>query len=215
MICTTKRRSRRTRRVLELALGLGLAAALIWGNVSLHRQQALADRVVRLHILANSDSEEDQALKLQVRDRVLDRAAEILTESADRAAAEHALRAALPELESLAADEIARRGYDYPVTAELADTAFPTREYDGFALPAGRYLALRLVIGAGEGHNWWCVVFPPLCTAVSSDLAQTAMAAGLTEDDVQLITESESGYVLKFKSIELWESLRARLAPEE
>ena len=215
MVCTTKRRSRRTRRVLELALGLGLAAALIWGNVSLHRQQALADRVVRLHILANSDSEEDQALKLQVRDRVLDRAAEILTESADRAAAEHALRAALPELESLAADEIALRGYDYPVTAELADTAFPTREYDGFALPAGRYLALRLVIGAGEGHNWWCVVFPPLCTAVSSDLAQTAMAAGLTEDDVQLITESESGYVLKFKSIALWESLRARLAPEE
>lgn len=215
MVCTTKRRSRRTRRALELALGLGLAAALIWGNVSLHRQQALADRVVRLHILANSDSEEDQALKLQVRDRVLDRAAEILTESADRAAAEHALRAALPELESLAADEIALRGYDYPVTAELADTAFPTREYDGFALPAGRYLALRLVIGAGEGHNWWCVVFPPLCTAVSSDLAQTAMAAGLTEDDVHLITESESGYVLKFKSIELWESLRARLAPEE
>lgn len=215
MVCTTKRRSRRTRRVLELALGLGLAAALIWGNVSLHRQQALADRVVRLHILANSDSEEDQALKLQVRDRVLDRAAEILTESADRAAAERALRAALPELESLAADEIALRGYDYPVTAELADTAFPTREYDGFALPAGRYLALRLVIGAGEGHNWWCVVFPPLCTAVSSDLAQTAMAAGLTEDDVQLITESESGYVLKFKSIELWESLLARLAPEE
>ena len=215
MVCTTKRRSRRTRRVLELALGLGLAAALIWCNVSLHRQQALADRVVRLHILANSDSEEDQALKLQVRDRVLDRAAEILTESADRAAAERALRAALPELESLAADEIALRGYDYPVTAELADTAFPTREYDGFALPAGRYLALRLVIGAGEGHNWWCVVFPPLCTAVSSDLAQTAMAAGLTEDDVQLITESESGYVLKFKSIELWESLRARLAPEE
>ena len=215
MVCTTKRRSRRTRRVLELALGLGLAAALIWGNVSLHRQQALADRVVRLHILANSDSDEDQALKLQVRDRVLDRAAEILTESADRAAAERALRAALPELESLAADEIARRGYDYPVTAELADTAFPTREYDGFALPAGRYLALRLVIGAGEGHNWWCVVFPPLCTAVSSDLAQTAMAAGLTEDDVQLITESDNGYVLKFKSIELWESLRARLAPEE
>lgn len=215
MICTTKRRSRRTRRILELALGLGLAAALIWGNVSLHRQQALADRVVRLHILANSDSDEDQALKLQVRDRVLDRAAEILTESADRAAAERALRAALPELESLAADEIALRGYDYPVTAELADTAFPTREYDGFALPAGRYLALRLVIGAGEGHNWWCVVFPPLCTAVSSDFAQTAMAAGLTEDDVQLITESESGYVLKFKSIELWEALRARLAPKE
>ena len=80
-------------------------------------------------------------------------------------------------------------GYDYPVTVELADTAFPTREYDGFTLPAGTYLALRVVIGVGEGHNWWCVVFPPLCTAASSGVAQTAMAAGLTEDQVGLITE--------------------------
>lgn len=98
------------------------------------------------------------------------------------------------------------------MTVELTDTAFPTREYDGFTLPAGTYLALRVVIGVGEGHNWWCVVFPPLCTAASSGVAQTAMAAGLTEDQVGLITEESEGYVLKFKAVELWEDLRARFA---
>lgn len=209
---TKERRARRTGRVLEIALGIGLAAALVWGTASLHRQQALADRVVRLHILANSDSEEDQSLKLRVRDRILDRATEILEQSKDRGEAEEALRAALPELRTIAAEEISAQGYDYSVTTELAETAFPTREYDDFTLPAGDYLALRVVIGAGAGHNWWCVVFPPLCTASTTSLAQTAMAAGLSGDDVKLITENGDGYVLKFKSIELWEALKAKFS---
>ena len=109
---TKERRNRHVRRVLEIALGIGLAAALIWGTVSLHRQQALADRVVRLHILANSDSEEDQALKLQVRDKILARATEILEQSENRDEAEITLRESLPEFERLAAEEIAAEGYD-------------------------------------------------------------------------------------------------------
>jgi stage II sporulation protein R len=209
---TKERRTHRTRHILEIALGIGLALALVWGTTALHRQQALADRVVRLHILANSDSEEDQTLKLQVRDRILDRATEILEQSEDRTEAEAALRTELPELQRLAADEIAAEGYDYPVTAELTETTFPTREYDDFTLPAGNYLALEVVIGAGEGHNWWCVVFPPLCTASTTNLAQTAMSAGLSGDDVKLITEDGSGYVLKFKSIELWEALKEKFS---
>lgn len=195
-------------KIWELSLLIGLLAALLWGMWSLHSQQALADKVVRLHILANSDSEEDQALKLQVRDAILDRAEEILRGSGDRREAEAQLRAALPELTKLARDTVAANGYAYDVTAELADTVFPTREYDDFTLPAGRYLALRVVIGAGEGHNWWCVVFPPLCAQTTTDTARTAMAAGLGEDDVKLMTEG--GYMLKFKSIELWESLREK-----
>lgn len=199
-------------RILELALGIAVAVTLIWGIVSLGRQQALADRVVRLHVLANSDSDEDQALKLKVRDKVVARAAEILQQTHSRPEAEQALTAALPELQTLAQQEIQAEGYTYPVTAKLEQTEFPTREYDDFTLPAGEYLALRVVIGAGEGHNWWCVVFPPLCTAAETDLAQTAMAAGLSNDDVKLMTEDGSGYVLKFKSIELWESLKEHLA---
>ena len=204
-----KRISRRLKRV-EIVLMVAAALVLMSGALALQTQDQLADKVVRLHVLANSDSEEDQALKLRVRDRVLERATELLKQSADRQEAEALLRGNLLELENLAAEEIAAAGYDYPVTAELTDTTFPTREYDGFTLPAGEYLALRIVIGEGAGQNWWCVVFPPLCTTASADVPASALAAGLTQEDVNLITE-EPGYVLKFKTVELWERLRAAL----
>ena len=204
-----KRISRRLKRV-EIVLMVAAALVLMSGALALQTQDQLADKVVRLHVLANSDSEEDQALKLRVRDRVLERATELLEQSADRQEAEALLRGNLLELENLAAEEIAAAGYDYPVTAELTDTTFPTREYDGFTLPAGEYLALRIVIGEGAGQNWWCVVFPPLCTTASADVPASALAAGLTQEDVNLITE-EPGYVLKFQTVELWERLRAAL----
>lgn len=208
---TKEKKTRQALHILEIALGIGLAAALLWGTASLHCQQELADRVVRLHVLANSDSEEDQTLKFQVRDQVLERATRILETAGNRTEAEAALRAELPELERVAEKEIRARGYGYSVTAELTEATFPTREYEDFTLPAGDYLALRVVIGAGEGRNWWCVVFPPLCTETTTDFAQTAMAAGLSEDDVKLIQEDGEKYVLKFKSIEIWENLKARL----
>ncbi|MCI2055801.1 MAG: stage II sporulation protein R [Oscillibacter sp.] len=198
------------RKIFALLLAVVLLAGGIWGAWSLRSQRELSDKVVRLHILANSDSDEDQALKLKVRDVILQRAERILKESENREAAEDALRAQLPALQSLAEEKIRAEGYDYSVTAELRDTEFPTREYDTFTLPAGKYLALRIVIGSGEGHNWWCVVFPPLCAETTTDFAQTAMAAGLSEDDIKLVTEENSGYVLKFKSIELWEQLKEK-----
>lgn len=198
-------------KLIEIALLIGLAVFLASGGLALRAQSQLAERVVRLHVLANSDGEEDQALKLLVRDRVLARATELLTQAKDRTEAEALLRAELPELEALAVRELQANGCAYPVTAELADTEFPTREYDSFTLPAGEYLALRVVIGEGAGRNWWCVVFPPLCTAASADVPAAALAAGLTEDQVGLITEEDRGYVLKFKAVEWWEELRVRL----
>ena len=213
---TAAKRKRKTLRMAELALLIGAAVFLLTGVWALNTQRDLADRVVRLHVLANSDTEEDQALKLRVRDAVLDRTTEILEQSADRESAEALLRESLPELEALAEETVRANGYDYAVTAELADMAFPTKEYDGFALPAGEYLALRILIGEGAGQNWWCVVFPPLCTAASADVPETALAAGLTEDQVSLMTEEDSGYVLKFKAVEWWEQLREWMeAPSE
>lgn len=208
---TKQRPAGRTLRRLEIALLIGLAAALAWGAWSLGTQRQLADRVVRLHVLANSDSQADQALKLKVRDRILEVAEPLLEDSSDREEAESALTAALPQLEQAAEAEIAAAGYDYTVTARLEETEFPTREYDGFALPAGEYLALRVVIGAGEGQNWWCVVFPPLCAAASADVPAVAVAAGLSEDQVSLITEEDQGYQLKFKAVEWWNALRQKL----
>ena len=192
----------------ELALLLGLCAAMLWGAWSMQRQDALAQKMIRLHVIANSDSDADQALKLEVRDRVLDFTTTVLQRSADMEDAQIRLREELTRIEDIAQREIAAQGYDYPVTAQLASTEFPLKEYDGFSLPAGEYMALRLVIGEGEGQNWWCVVYPPLCTAAATDMHRTAVAAGLTDDDVSLITEEDAGYVLRFRSVELWEQLR-------
>ncbi|MDD3346898.1 stage II sporulation protein R [Oscillibacter sp.] len=194
--------------IVEIVLLIALAVFLTSGALALRTQSQLADKVVRLHVLANSDSEEDQALKLRVRDKILERATDLLERSKDRGEAEGLLRGDLLEMERIAAEEIAAAGYDYPVTAELTDTEFPTKEYDGFTLPAGEYLALRIVIGAGGGHNWWCVVFPPLCTSAAADVPASALAAGLSEEEVGLITEENQGYALKFKTVELWEKLR-------
>ncbi len=192
----------------ELALLLGLCAAMLWGAWSMQRQDALAQKMIRLHVIANSDSDADQALKLEVRDKVLDFTTTVLQRSADMEDAQVRLRAELTRIETIARREIAAQGYDYPVTAQLASAEFPLKEYDGFSLPAGEYMALRLVIGEGEGRNWWCVVYPPLCTAAAADMPQTAIQAGLTDDDVSLITGEDTGYVLRFRSVELWEQLR-------
>lgn len=197
-------------KLFEIALLIGLAVFLTSGALALRTQDELADKVVRLHVLANSDSEEDQALKLRVRDAVLEQATAILEQSADRREAESRLRGQLLELERIAAKEIAAEGYDYPVTVNLENTDFPTKEYDGFTLPAGEYLALRVIIGEGQGRNWWCVVFPPLCTAASADVPASALAAGFSEEEVGLITEEDQCYVLKFKAVEWWETLKEK-----
>ena len=118
---TAAKRERKTLRIVELALLLGAAAFLMTGVWALNTQRDLADKVVRLHVLANSDTEEDQALKLLVRDAVLERATEILEQSADRAEAEIRLRESLPELEAIAEETVRANGYDYAVTAELED----------------------------------------------------------------------------------------------
>ena len=192
----------------ELALLLALAAALLWGAWSLHRQDDLQQKMIRLHVIANSDSDADQALKLHVRDAVLRRAEDILKQSADMTEARARLRDSLPDIGDAAAQELAAQGSGYAVSVALEDTEFPRKTYDGFALPAGEYMALRVVIGAGEGRNWWCVVYPPLCTAAACELEETARSSGLTADDVSLMTGDGTGYVLRFRSLELWERLR-------
>lgn len=193
---------------LELAFLLALAVTLLWGAWSLHRQDDLQEKMIRLHVIANSDSDADQTLKLCVRDAVLCRAEDILRQSADMTEARARLRDSLPAIGDAAAQELAAQGSGYAVSVSLEDTEFPRKTYDGFALPAGEYLALRVVIGAGEGRNWWCVVYPPLCTAAACELEGVALEGGMTADDLSLMTGENAGYVLRFRSLELWERLR-------
>lgn len=198
----------------ELALLLGVALAALLGVWLDRSQTALADQVIRLHVLANSDSEADQALKLKVRDRVLETAEEYFTPGATLEETQAVLTAHLADIAAAGAEQVAEEGYQYPVTVSMEENYwFPTKEYTDFALPAGNYTALRVVIGEGGGQNWWCVVFPPLCLgSVSETAAQTALSGGFSEDQVSLITGEDEGYVVKFKAIELWEEFQHWLA---
>lgn len=196
--------------IISVVFALCVTAA--WAMDAHETQRDLADKMIRLHVLANSDSEEDQALKLEVRDAVLARAEDILRRCDTMEEAQVQLEESLSDLEAMGEAAVAVNGYDYPVTASLSWEDYPTREYDTFTLPAGRYLSLRLTIGAGEGHNWWCVVFPPLCNAVTQeDFTESAEAAGLTEEEVALITQESQGYVVRFKVVEMVENWLAAL----
>ena len=194
----------------EAALLAGVAAAALWGVRLDAERAALADKVVRLHVLANSDSGEDQALKLQVRDAVLSAADGLIAPGGSLEEAEAAIVEALPALAAAGAQVVGQEGYSYPVTASLEHNVwFPTKTYTDFALPAGEYTALRVVIGEGGGQNWWCVVFPPLCLgSVTETAAETALEGGLDSGEVALITGESEGYVVKFKAMELLEGFR-------
>lgn len=193
----------------ECALLVGVLCAVLWGCWADHTQEELAGRLIRLHVIANSDSQEDQALKLRVRDRVLEAAQAFYPQNATLEQARAALEGHLSQLAQAGQAQVAAEGYSYPVTASLEECWFPTKEYEGFALPAGEYTALRVVIGAGEGQNWWCVAFPPLCLGAASETVDQAAQAGLFgEDQVALVTQADEGYVLKFKSLELLGELK-------
>mgnify|MGYP005965937485 CR=1 FL=1 len=208
-----QRKQNRKLRRWELALLLGVAVAALAGVWLDGQQSALADKVIRLHVIAHSDSPEDQALKLQVRDRILAESGELLSGGATLEQARAALQDSLAELAGIGAEAVGEAGYSYPVTASLVhDYWFPTKTYTDFALPAGAYTALRIEIGAGGGQNWWCVVFPPLCLgSVSETTQETALEAGLTENQVSLMTGEDEGYVVKFKAVELLEQFKGWL----
>lgn len=189
----------------ESALLIGLACAMLWASALGAEQDALAEQVVRLHVVANSDSDADQTLKLQVRDAVLAEATPALT-GLDRQEALETLEAKMSHIAATAAKAVGDEGYNYPVTVSLQEERFPTKRYDNFALPAGEYMALRVQIGSGGGHNWWCVVFPPLCMGSVEETAQ------LDDRDRALITGETEGYIVKFKAMEFWENLKARFS---
>ena len=193
------------RRVLALFVACLVCTAL-WAEAT---QVRLASQVIRLHVLANSDSEEDQALKLEVRDRVLETTSALLAGETEPQAAAVLLDQHLDDIAQTAAQEISAQGHDDRVEVRLEQTWFPTRQYQGISLPAGHYLALRVLIGAAEGHNWWCVVFPNLCLPAVSERALEAST--LTPGQISLLQEEETSYVFRFKTLELWQSLKHRL----
>lgn len=188
----------------ELALMAGVLCTLLTGGWLGQEKQELADSMIRLHVLANSDSAADQELKLAVRDEVLKKAETLYPENATLEEARLVIQENLDDLALAGQQVVSEWGQDYPVTAQLEECWFPTKQYDTFALPSGNYEALRIVIGEGEGHNWWCVAFPPLCLGAASESLETAVEVGhFTPKQMSLITEENEGYIFKFKGLEL------------
>ena len=187
-----------------------LAAAMVilmtLSLLPIHGEAEIYDTVLRLHVLANSDSEEDQALKLKVRDAVLEVTAPLLADATDRDDAEAIIRAHMSDIQLAAEATVAENGADQAVTVMLDMEDYPTRNYESCAFPAGEYLSLRVCLGDAEGQNWWCVLFPPLClsTATAKNDAEDAFVqAGLTKDQYGIITETEdSKYRVRFKILE-------------
>ena len=188
----------------ELALMLSVCFALLLGTWAGARQARLAGQLVRLHVIAASDSAADQAEKLRVRDAVLAYLAPKL-ETADSITDARAVLAAEQDGVRSAAQTATRQ----PVAVTLTEEHYPTRDYGSFALPAGNYVSLRVILGAGAGHNWWCVVFPPLCTAESA--SEQAVEA-LADDDARLITADGTDVVIKFRVLEWYDAIKSALS---
>ena len=174
------------------------------------KYEDIKNGVLRLHILAASDSEEDQALKLLVRDRVLKASEDVFSSCAT---VHEAKAAALENKDMLtaAANEVLKEnGCPDTVSFALENTWFDEREYDGFTLPAGEYEALRMVIGEGNGHNWWCVMFPSVCIPAATDETGERFSAALGDSEADMV-ENHIKYKAKFKIVEVFESIKYKL----
>ena len=187
-------------RKWEIALLLALCFTLLAGTWAGAASSRVSEGLVRLHVIAASDDATEQAIKLDVRDAVLSYLEPKLDSAADIAGAEALIEANLDGI--AAAAESAAQGREVNVT--LGEEYYPTREYDTFSLPAGRYQSLRVTLGEGAGHNWWCVVFPPLClTAAESEAAFEEL-----DGEPRAIISSDGGGVqFKFRLLELWGEL--------
>lgn len=175
-----------------------LLAALVWCGTLIADRETLNEELIRLHVVANSDSEEDQAIKLRVRDAVTESLQSALADVADVEAAKSYLQENLPKIQAIANTVLEEAGFDGEAVVTLCKEAFDTRYYDTFTLPAGVYEALRITIGEGEGHNWWCVVFPALCvSATSGEFADVAAGAGFS-DTLNGALTGEEDYEVRF-----------------
>lgn len=163
--------------------------------------------VFRFHILANSDSEEDQALKLKVRDKVLERTKILFDTANSKSDAEKFVKANLETIEKIAQNEVYKNGYNYPVKAEVVNMHFDTRYYESYTLPSGMYDALRITIGNAKGHNWWCVMYPSICISTVDEGKNRAKDA-LSDDEYSVVTDNKVEY--KFFIVELFQKIFVR-----
>jgi len=208
------------------AVLLSLAGILVFGTAFSYFytgivNKGLADNLIRLHVIANSDTAEDQALKRDVRDAVLGYMRDKLRGTRDIEQTKYIISSSMDEIKGLAAAEIEKHGKKYTVEAVLGSYPFPTKSYGDVTLPAGSYQALRIVIGKGDGANWWCILFPPLCFVDAThgmvpESAKQDLKKVLTEDEYRMIVTADSDEEIpvkvRFKVVEFFRDTRIRFS---
>ncbi len=191
---------------IEIAMLLGMAITVFCAGFcgfadSYHK---ITDTVFRLHILANSDSDADQELKLKVRDAILAEYSYIFEDCKDSSEAAQTAGTHINSIEKTAKRVISENGYDYAVNCEVTEMLFDERVYDSVTMPAGEYTALRITIGDARGKNWWCVMFPPLCLPAVTDVDDVLRECGgeLTDDEIAILNNPQN-YECRFYILEI------------
>lgn len=191
---------------IKISVTVGIVVAILFSICSFAKtSEEIRSDVLRLHVIANSDTSVDQNLKLRLRDYILQEGKDIFNGSVNVENAVEKIEPVLPELEKSAKAFMNQAGFDYDVKISLSNEYFTTRTYETVTLPAGKYLALRVVIGSGEGHNWWCVMFPPMCVPAADKKDEIENV--FSEKEIKLV-ESKPKYEPRFKVVEIYEQLK-------
>ena len=191
---------------IKISICVSMIVAIIFSICSFAKtSEQIRSDVLRLHVIANSDSNVDQNLKIRLRDFLLEEGKSIFDGSVNVENAVKKIEPQIPALEKSAKEFIRASGFDYDVKISLSREYFTTRTYETVTLPAGKYLALRVVIGSGEGHNWWCVMFPPMCVPAADK--KDEIESIFTEDEIKLV-ESSPKYEIRFKVVEICEGIK-------
>lgn len=194
-----------SKKTFNIALVFALASAIFLSMANFNAScDDLRNNVLRLHIIANSDSKEDQALKLKIRDRILENSIIMFDDVIDIESAFKVTKEKLDDIEELANEVIKEEGFPYKATAEIGKSYFETREYDDFTLPAGEYNSLIIRLGKSSGKNWWCVIFPQICvgTATKGKLEDT-----VSKESAE-VAQTANRYILRFKAVEIYEDIK-------
>lgn len=197
---------------LILALAAGFIITAVIGVYAQTTQNEISNSLIRLHVVANSDSAEDQAVKLKVRDAIIEAMKDKLDGVSRPSQAEKIIQDNISYIEQLAANTLIKEGYHYGASAQMGNYSFPSKQYHNITLPAGNYNALRVTLGEGKGQNWWCVMFPPLCIIDTTigKAGQDSLSLfkeNMSQQSYDIITvsdESEFPVQIKFKIVELF-----------
>ncbi|KOR26279.1 stage II sporulation protein R [Clostridium sp. FAM 1755] len=187
---------------------IGFSSFKLFNNSTSVNQKDISNKIIRFHVLANSDSIEDQSLKLKVKDEIINYMMPKLDKSSSIDESRKILKENDKEIKRIAEDIINKNGYKYSVNTHLGQDQFPIKTYGNITLPQGKYEAYKIVIGNGEGQNWWCVMFPPLCFVdvtkgeVSTKETEQKMKKVLKEEELKSIKNSKNSYEIKFKVVE-------------